>query len=146
MTSLTNSLKDEATMTQAVKDCCSLIDHEVDKKSGLSGMAIKAGYKSMKGIKPGFIENVIHGLLPEFAKVLDPIQQEAIEKGEPVPAYFEAHASRVADALLAITDAKAERSSNKVVKGAYGKLRGMAKSNVEAAVPGLAALTVRHSR
>jgi hypothetical protein len=146
MTSLIDSLKDEATMTQAVKDCCSLIDGEVEKKSGLSGMAIKAGYKTVKGIKPGFIEKVIHDLLPEFAKVLDPIQQEAIQKGQPVTAYFQANAARVADALLAITDQKAERSTNRVVKGAYGKLRGMAKANVEEAVPGLAALTVAHSR
>jgi hypothetical protein len=146
MTSLIDSLKDEATMTQAVKDCCALIDGEVEKKSGLSGMAIKAGYKTVKGIKPGFIDKVVRELLPEFAEVLDPIQQEAIQKGQPVAAYFEANASRVADALLAITDRKAERSSNKVVKGAYAKLRGMAKANVEAAVPGLAELTVNHSR
>ena len=56
------------------------------------------------------------------------------------------NASRVADALLAITDKKAERSTNGVVKSAYGKLRGMAKSNVESAIPGLAKIVSNYER
>ncbi len=146
MPSLLEAIANEATKNAAVKDCIALIDDEVEKRSGLSGMAIKAGYKTVKGIKPGFIERVVHDLLPEFARAIDPIQAEAVQKGQPVEAYFQANASRVADALLAITDQKAERSTNKVVKSAYGKLRGIAKANVESAVPGLAAITEKHTR
>jgi hypothetical protein len=145
MPSLVDALSNEATKNAAVKDCCALVDDEVERKGGLSGMAIKAGYKTVKGIKPGFIENVVSALLPEFAAALEPLEKEASQKGQPVGAYFQANSSRVADALLAVTDARAERSQNKVVKSAYGKLRGMAKSNVEAAVPGLARLVEKHA-
>ncbi len=145
MPSLVDALANESTKNAAVKDCVALVDDEVEKKSGLSGMAIKAGYKTVKGIKPGFIENVVNALLPEFAAALDPIEKEAAAKGQRPGAYFAANASRVADALLAVTDARAERSQNKVVKGAYGKLRGIAKSNVESAVPGLAAIVEKHA-
>ena len=49
-------------------------------------------------------------------------------------------AARVADALLAITDKKAERSKSGVVRGTYDRLRGTAKKNVEQAVPRLSHL------
>lgn len=145
MPSLVDALADEATKAAAVRDCCDLVDEEVERKGGLSGMAIKAAYKTVKGIKPGFIEKAVSGLLPEFAAALAPLEEEARAKGERLGAHFEANASRVADALLAVTDEKAERSENKVVKSAYGKLRGMAKANVEAAVPGLATIVEKHT-
>lgn len=125
----------------AVTDACTrVIDAEVADKGGLSGMAIKTGYKAVQGIKPGFVAAVVRDLLPEFARALDPLFQEAQSRGVPVKAHFEANAGRMADALLAITDAKAARAQNGVVKGAYDKLRGMAKKNVEAAAPRLGAL------
>jgi hypothetical protein len=145
MPSLVDALSNEATLAAAVKDCGTLIDSEVEKKSGLSGMAIKAGYGAVKGIKPGFVEKVVKDLLPEFARALSSLEAEAHAKGEPVAKYLEQNASRAADALLAVTDAKAERSQNKVVKGAYGKLRGIAKAQVESAVPGLAAIVQRYA-
>ena len=77
---------------------------------------------------------------------MEPIVGEARAKGTPVASYIDANATRVADALLAITDRKAERSTNGAVKGAYSKLRGMAKSNVESAIPGLAKIVAAHTR
>ena len=121
------------------------IDAEVSDKGGFSGLAIKAGYAAVKGVKPGFIKDAVESLLPEFARVLDPMFQEAKTKGAPVSAHFSANASRVADALLAITDAKAQKSPHGVVKGAYEKLRGTAKKNVEAAVPRLGRLIEKHA-
>lgn len=128
-----------------VRDCLGIIDAEVADKGGLSGMAIKAGYKAVKGVKPGFVERVVDGLLPEFADAVDPIFQEAKEADKPVGSHFVANSSRVADSLLAITDGKAERSKNRVVKKTYEKLRGQAKKNVEAAVPRLGDLIAKHA-
>jgi hypothetical protein len=112
---LTSEKKD-----QVVEDCCSLIDAEVKDKGGISGLAIKAGYGAVKGIKPGFVRTVVHDLLPEFAQALDPV-------------------------LLAITDAKAARSKSGVVKGTYDKLRNSAKKNVEAAVPRLGEMVQKYA-
>ncbi len=126
-----------------VRDCLTLIDDEVSDKGGLTGLAIKAGYKAVKGVKPGFIQAAVEGLLPEFSVALDPIFQET--GGKDVTAHFMGNADRVADALLAITDAKAKSSPHGVVKGAYDKLRGIAKKNVAAAVPRLGHLIEKHT-
>jgi hypothetical protein len=128
-----------------VEDCCSLIDAEVKDKGGISGLAIKAGYSAVKGIKPGFVRTVVTDLLPEFAKALDPVWQDAKKDGKPVAPYFSSNSSRVADALLAITDAKAARSKSGVVKGTYDKLRNSAKKNVEAAVPRLGEMVQKYA-
>jgi hypothetical protein len=145
MPNLPDVLTDPAKKPAIVADCLVLIDQEVADKGGLGGLAIKAGYAAVKGVKPGFIQNVVDDLVPEFAKALDPIYGEAHAKGAPVDAYFTANAGRVADALLAITDGKAQRSKSAVVKGTYDKLRGTAKKNVESAVPRLGKLILKHA-
>jgi hypothetical protein len=145
MPSLSETLLDDSKKPAVVEDCLSLIDAEVADKSGLSGLAIKAGYGVVKGIKPGFVKQAVADLLPEFANVLDPIYQEAKSKGRPVSDYFRDNAGRVADALLAITDEKAKRSKSAAVKGTYEKLRGSAKKNVEQAVPRLGKMIEKHT-
>jgi hypothetical protein len=142
--SLVEALTDETKKPLIVKDCCALIDEEVKDKGGISGLAIKAGYGAVKGIKPGFVEHAVEDLLPEFAKALDPIYADAKAQNKPVAEFFASNASRVADALLAITDAKAQRAKSGVAKGAYEKLRGSAKKNVEQAVPRLGRLMEKH--
>jgi hypothetical protein len=128
-----------------VEDCLALIDAEVKDKGGISGLAIKAGYGAVKGVKPGFIKHTVTELLPEFAKVLDPIYQEGQSAGKPAGDFFAANSGRVAEALLAITDAKAQSSKNSLVKGTYEKLRGSAKKNVEAAAPRLGKMIEKHT-
>lgn len=145
MPSLPETLTNDSKKNQVVDDCCNVIDAEVSDKGGLSGLAIKGGYAAVKGIKPGFIRHVVFDLLPEFSAALDPIFQEAKTKGVGVSSHFNANASRVADALLAITDGKAQRSKSGVVKGTYERLRGTAKKNVEAAVPRLGKLVEKHT-
>lgn len=144
MANLSDVLSDAAKKTQIVDECVALLDAEVGDRGGISGFAIKAGYGAVKGIRPGFVRQVVSDLLPEFASGLNPMIDEAQTKGTPVGKYLEQNTGRVADALLAITDAKAQRAKNGAVKGAYDKLRGMAKKNVEAAVPRLGKLVEKY--
>ena len=144
MANLSDVLGDAAKKTQIVDECVALLDAEVGDRGGISGFAIKAGYGAVKGIRPGFVRQVVSDLLPEFASGLNPMIDEAQTEGTPVGKYLEQNTGRVADALLAITDAKAQRAKNGAVKGAYDKLRGMAKKNVEAAVPRLGKLVEKH--
>ena len=145
MATLTEVLTSDAKKAAVVDDCCSLIDDEVADKGGLSGLAIKAGYGAVKGIKPGFVKHVVGDLLPEFARVLEPMYEEAKSANRPVGAFFVSNSGRVADALLSITDGKAQKSKSGGVKGTYDRLRGTAKKNVEAAVPRLGKLIERHA-
>ena len=145
MPNLSEVLTNDSKKAAVIDDCCALIDAEVKDKGGISGLAIKAGYGAVKGVKPGFVKQVVTDLLPEFAKALDPIFQDAITGGKPVAAFFGQNGGRVAEALLAITDAKAERSKSGVVKGTYDKLRGSAKKNVEAAAPRLGEMVQKYA-
>lgn len=145
MSSLTDVLTAPEKKATVIDDCLALIDAEVADKGGLSGLAIKAGYGVVKGIRPGFIKHVVTDLLPDFAGALDPIWQDAKKDGKATPDYFSANATRVADALLAITDAKAQNAKSGAVKTTYEKLRGTAKKNVEAAVPRLGKMVEKHA-
>jgi len=134
---LNDVLNDEARRASIIEDVCRLVDDEVAQQRGISGMAVKAGYRLVQGVKPGFVRNVVQTLLPEFAAALEPIRQQAVEQGQPVSRYFAAHQTEVAEALLSVTDSRAEQSEHGSVKGAYHKLRGSARKNVEHAIPHL---------
>lgn len=141
---LADALNDPTKKPAIVADCCTLVDEEVASKGGLSGLAVKAGYAAVKGVKPGFIADVVNRLLKEFADQLDPLWDEGKKKGDPT-GHLVSNKSRVADALLSVTDGKAKSAKSAVVRGTYEKLRGSAKKNVEEAVPRLARLLQKHA-
>ena len=145
MTTLPEALSSADKKEAVIDDCLQLIDAEVADKGGISGLALKAGYSAVKGIKPGFIRGVVNDLLPEFAQALDPFYQEAVEKKKKPSEHFVANGPRVADALLSITDARAKTAKSGVVRSTYDKLRGSAKKNVEQALPRLGKLVEKHT-
>jgi hypothetical protein len=145
MPTLTDMLGTAPKRAEVVADACRVLDDEVSDKGGLSGLGIKAAYAVVKGIKPGFVPEVVDALLDEFLKCLDPLYQEAVARGTKPGAHLKANSGRVADALLAVTDARAARAQRPVIKSTYEKLRPMAKKQVEAATPRLGGLLDRHA-
>lgn len=129
-----------------IEDALGVLEAEVNDKSGISGIAIRTAYKLVKGISPGFLRQVVDHLMDDFLDALDPLYQEAVTKNVAPRQHMQGNSGRVADALLSITDARASRAKNQMVKGAYEKLRGGAKKHVEAAVPRLGELFDRHAR
>jgi hypothetical protein len=85
-------------------------------------------------------------MLDDFATRLDPLYQQAKSKSEPVSVYFASRPAEVAEALLQITDARAQRANNQGLKTAYEKLRPTAKKHVEAAVPRIGRLIEKFDR
>jgi hypothetical protein len=142
---LNDALNDEAKRASVTEAVCRLVDEEVGKQRGLSGVAVKAGYKLVQGVKPGFVRKVVQALLPEFAVALEPFREQAVNQGQPVGSYFSAHTQEVAEALLSVTDGRVQSSEHGSVKGAYRKLRGSARKNVESAVPGLGKIVEKYS-
>lgn len=131
-------LADAAKRPRILSACERLIDDEVAGKGGLSGLAIKGGYKVVQTVKPGIVRESMDYLLDDFVRRLEPFY-EAHRKTGAAPAAFGDTLSRqagpVADALLGITDDKARRAKNATLKGAYEKLRPQAKKHVEEAIP-----------
>lgn len=128
-----------------IADALRVLDAEVADKGGLGGIAIKAAYSLVKGISPDFLRQVVDHLLDDFLDALDPLYQEALGRNVPPGRHLRAQPGRVADALLAITDARATRAQNPMVKKTYEKLRSGAKKHVEAAVPRLGEMLERHA-
>jgi hypothetical protein len=145
LASLREQLGSNEKRPQVIEDACRVLDQEVGDKGGITGMAIKGAYKLLQGIKPGFVREVVDALLDDFLDALDPIYQEALSKGRPPGAYLKENASRTADALLQVTDRRAQDAKRQVIRSAYDKLRGMAKKQVEAACPRLGGLLDRHA-
>jgi len=143
MSTLKDILSRPGARPQVIRDCEQIIEEEVASK-GLAGIPIKAAYAVVKAIKPGFIPEVIDGLLDDFADRLDPIYQAAKTKNEPITTYFGARAGEAAEALLGITDERARRAKNQVVKTAYEKMRSMAKKHTEAAIPRVSRMIAKH--
>ena len=145
MSTLNEILAQPGTRSQVVSDCERLIEEEVGSK-GLMGIPIKAAYQIVKAVKPGFVPEVIDNLLPDFSAKLDPLYQQAKARNEPITAHFNSRTGEVAEALLAITDARAQRAKNPTIKSAYEKLRPSGKKHVEAAVPRIAKLIEKYDR
>ena len=129
---------------QVIEDAMKVLDAEVADKGGLSGLAVKGGYKVVQGVRPGFVRDVVTGLLDEFLEAMDPLYQEAKQKGRPAGAYLLENKGRMAEGLLAVTDRKAQRAEG-MLKKAYDKLRPLAKGQVEAAAPRLSQLLEKHA-
>lgn len=144
------SLKDalaNVDRSAVIRDAVELIDAEVQRKSGLSGMALKAGYGVVKKLKNGtMIEDAVNHLLDDFTNALSPLYdsylaQDAVKTFE---GFLPAQGKQGADALLAITDGKASRSDHKIIRSTYEKLRGQAEKHVIDALPGVGRLIDKH--
>jgi len=139
MPALQDKLLTPANRPNLVKDCARLIDEEVEKKGGFSGLPIKAAFKIVKAVKPGFIEGVINTLLDEWVGKLEGHFARFTEGGKPgtFGSFVAADAGGVAEKLLEVTDARAHKGDHKAVESAYQSLRPRAKEHVSVAVPGL---------
>lgn len=136
------ALLDETKRPQVVADLGQLVDDEVAQK----GIAVKSGYGVVKKLKPGIITDAVDSLLDEFTHQLEPFYADFTTSGSgSLGDYFSSRSSEVADALLAVTDARAERSSRESIKKVYDKLRPSGKKNVEEALPRLGSVIQKHT-
>ena len=146
MSTLVEKLTAPDTRPRVLQACEDLVESEVRAKSGLTGMAVKGAYKVVKALKPGVVRVLIDHMLPEFAEALEPLHRDSLAAAEasgdaPATAFehhLRSHESDAANALLSVTDRKAETAKNRTLKKTYGKLRGTAHGHVSSAVPGLA--------
>ena len=146
MATLAEQFADSAKRKTVVADLARLVDAEVARKGGLSGFAIKASYSVVKAIKPTFVTEVIDGMFDDCVARIEPIYSECAAAGKPAfPMKWQGKAAAIADALLSITDGRADKTRHTTAKSAYQKLRPTAKRNVEEAVPGLGQVLLRHA-
>ena len=129
-----------------VKECAALVDAEVAKKGGFSGMAVKTVYKMFKALKPGVVEDAVDGLLDDFVGALNGFFEQYQQAGASgsFGAFLSGRAADVAERLLSITDERARKTTMKTVANLYNKLRPKAKTHVIEAVPAVGQLLDKH--
>lgn len=118
-----------------------LIEREVASKRGISGMALKTGFKAIRKVRPDIVPRALEFLLPHFAPVMEP-HLEAAESSGDIPGFFVSNADRIAEDLLGVTDARAAKANNPVVRRTYRGLRGHAHSHTVEAMPAVGAMLV----
>jgi hypothetical protein len=146
MGALSDVIQDQSKRRAIVDDGIKAIEAEVSSKRGLSGLAVKAGFKVVRGIKPGFIGMALDHLLDDFSARIDPYydQWRAGGSKDLLRSYFVANDAAIADSLLGVTDVRAQKAKNKVVKKAYEKLRPQGVQHVKAAMPRVGDLVAKH--
>jgi len=147
MNSLQEIVKNPQTYEAVLRDSAHVLDEEVAKKSGISGLAIKAAYKLLKSMKQGkALQKVLEVLMPEFILKLEPHfrRYQAEGKGQTWSDFLRPHYDALADDFLAVTDAKADASDSAKVRKTYEKLRPMARKEVVASMAALARMMDRY--
>ncbi len=122
-------------------DCVELIDAQVKQK----GFVIKSAYAVIKGIKKRFVPEVVDSLLDDWLGKLQPHYEKwATAKQSTFSDYLIARSDDVAEDLLSVTDARAEKTSHTTAKKMYFKMREGAKKNVIDAMPDLSRTLDKH--
>jgi hypothetical protein len=135
------------TKPHVLADCKQLIDQEVATKSGVSGTAVKLAYKTVNTFASGYLQNTLEDQLPDMAAALDPYWADfrasgAADFGD----YLAKRGDEVADALLAVTDARAAGSTRPTILRAYKTVRGGASKHIVTALPNLGAMIQKYAR
>jgi hypothetical protein len=144
MATLAEVLADPTRRRRVVDDGVAVIEAEVAGKSGLTGMAIKAAFAMVGKIKPGFVGGALNPRLEDVAARVDPFWVDCQARGADPRTFFVQNGTKIADALLQITDARA-RGAAGPVRSTYDKLRPEGQKHVVAAMPRLADLIRKHA-
>ena len=145
MASLAEAVKDQGKRKAVIDDCSVLIDGEVRDKGGLSGMAIKAAYATVKAVRPDVVPLAMDGLIDDFSAKVDPYWARCQTENAVPREFFVRHKVEIANALLGITDDRAKRTPHRTLKSAYEKLRPQAVEHIGVAMPRLADLIKKHA-
>jgi hypothetical protein len=134
------------TKPHVIAGCLTLIDQEVAAKSGVSGTAVKLAYKAADTFAPGYLQAKVEELVPDMVATLEPFWADfsasgAAEFGD----YLVKRGDEVAEALLSVTDARAEACDKPVILKAYRTVRGGAARHVVAALPALGSLAQNYA-
>lgn len=141
MATLVEQLGKEPVRTQVVSDCVDLVDAQVKQK----GFIMKSAYATIKAIKKRFVPEVVDGLLDEWLGKLQPHYDKwSATKQGPFSDYVIARSDDVAEDLLSVTDARAQKTSHTTAKKMYERMRDSAKKNVVEAIPELSRMIERH--
>ena len=127
-------------------DCYTLIERGVSEMSGVSGTAVKLAHKTVTTFMPGHVRHMVGVLLPQMVATLEPYWTDFnASGGSEFGDYLARRGPEVSQALLSVTDARAQASGRPTVIKAYGTVRGGAARHVQAALPRVGDLVQKYA-
>jgi hypothetical protein len=141
---LTETLLAETNRPTVVSDLVDVVNQEVHEKKGVSGMTVKAAVGTVRKVSPNVIGSAIDKMLPDFAMALEPFWADFGGSGD-FGTYLSGRGEEAANALVSVTDQKAENTSRAPLRKAYSALRPRAIDNVTTALPRLGAVIQKHA-
>ncbi|MBX2800904.1 MAG: hypothetical protein KTR31_24700 [Myxococcales bacterium] len=139
---LVEAMEDPAKRGAILAGCEKLVQDEVAATTGMSGVALRAGFKAFRSLRPDMLRRALERLVPLFLPVIQRHWEAAGDRGPGT--HFASRRDDIADELLAVTDGLAERASNRVLVRTYRTLRGRARHYVVAAVPKIPDVVLPH--
>ncbi|HUB38272.1 MAG TPA: hypothetical protein VMA72_05420 [Streptosporangiaceae bacterium] len=134
------------TQPKVIDDCMALIEQEVSDKGGIAGTAVKLAYKTVNAFAQGHVRYMVETLLPDMVDKLQPYWADFIVSGgSQFGDYLAKRGDEVSEALLSVTDARAEGSDRPTIVRAYRSVRGSAVKQVEAALPHVGDLVLKYA-
>jgi hypothetical protein len=134
-----------AVQPRVVADTQALVDQELASK-GIGAAPLKVAYKGLTAFAPGYYQGIIEILLPGWVNALEPYWADfTASGGSGFGDYLAKRPEEVSEALLAVTDAKAEESGRPTVVKLYRAVRGGASKHITAALPNLGAMIQRYA-
>lgn len=144
MTTLRELLLGGERRDAAVRDMADWVERFVADKSGLRGMALRAGLGAAKSARPDIVPRAVARLLPEFADALEPLWQRFGKSGEKdFGAFLERHAAEARSAIMGVADARVAASHNRALHSGYKGLRGTLEKELDTLLPGIARMLGR---
>ena len=138
---LVEQLGKEPRRPQVIGDCVELIDAQVKQK----GFVVKTAYATIKAIKKKFVPEVVDALLDDWLGKIQPHYDKwAAAKTSSLCDFMVARSDDVAEDLLSVTDARAEKTTHTTAKKMYLRMRDGAKRDVVEAIPDLAKMLEKH--
>ena len=135
------------TRPQVTADCLTLIQQEVSSKSGVSGATVKLAYKTVKAFASGYLQSMVDTLLPDMIAKLEPFWADFSASGaSDFGDYLVKRGDEVSEALLSVTDHRAESSNKAAVVKAYRTVRGGAAKNIKSSLPAVGDLVLKYAR
>ncbi|MGQ0586261.1 MAG: DUF6918 family protein [Gammaproteobacteria bacterium] len=139
------ALLDDSRREDLIADIVDVVEDHIAQRPGLRGVALRAAMGAVNRRLPDAIPRSVARLLPDFTAALEPLHARSRGAGGVEFArILKRDRAQVAEAVLAIADARVAASSNGALKAFYARFRGIAEHEAEALVPALADVLARH--
>lgn len=128
-----------------VADVVTVVEHHITGRPGVRGVALRAAIAAVHRALPDAIPRTVGRLLPDFIADMEPwLESSGAADGREFARYLTRDRAKAAEAMLRVSDARVERSSNAALKAFYKRFRPTVEREAEGLVPALAEVLARH--